>query len=205
MPNAILHREGGILSAQIILEGNRLRLAARINSLDDRHPLRSRASICPSGGTLKYKKTHRISRRPEIQISQIQRAYRQLILSSEVAEPLKAPTYTFKLGIKSEGLEAHKKWAQSTSFPDICGYSDGSSEGHGRSAWGFVLQRGGVTFQKGKGILHGGEVYDAVILGASMALFAVVTTRRPGKKIFVLLDNQSAVGALQSGKTSSCI
>lgn len=42
-------------------------------------------------------------------MSRVQRAYRQLPLSSEVAEPLIAPTYTFKLGIKSEGLESHKK------------------------------------------------------------------------------------------------
>lgn len=33
--NAILHREGGIPSAQVILEGNLLRLSASINSLND--------------------------------------------------------------------------------------------------------------------------------------------------------------------------
>ncbi|KAI0992044.1 hypothetical protein K3495_g16142, partial [Podosphaera aphanis] len=47
-PNVILHREGGIPPANILLEGSRLRLAARINSLDTHHPLRSRASICPN-------------------------------------------------------------------------------------------------------------------------------------------------------------
>lgn len=92
--NAILHREGGILSARIILKENRLRLAARINSLDDRHPLGSRASTCPSFGTLKYKKIRGISRGPETQMSRVQRAYSQLPLSSEVAEPLIAPTCT---------------------------------------------------------------------------------------------------------------
>lgn len=62
-----------------------------------------------------------------------------------------------------------------------------------------------MTFQKGKGILHGGEVYDAEILGASMALLAATLARRPGENIYVLLDNQSAVGALLSWKTSSYI
>ncbi|KAI1004647.1 hypothetical protein K3495_g3568 [Podosphaera aphanis] len=52
-PNVILHREGGILPANILLEGSRLRLAAQINSLDTHHPLRSRASICPNVGTVK--------------------------------------------------------------------------------------------------------------------------------------------------------
>ena len=34
-----------------------------------------------------------------------------------------------------------------------------------RGTWplflGYVLQRGGTTFEKGNGTLHGGEVYDA--------------------------------------------
>ena len=51
-PNAVLHREGGIPPARILLEANRLRLAARLSSLDDRHPLRSRAMVCPNVGTL---------------------------------------------------------------------------------------------------------------------------------------------------------
>ena len=54
-PNAVLHRESGIPPARILLEGNRLRLAARINTLDNLHPLRDRAIVCPDVGTLKYK------------------------------------------------------------------------------------------------------------------------------------------------------
>ncbi|VDB93184.1 Bgt-60027 [Blumeria graminis f. sp. tritici] len=38
-PNLALHREGGIPTRNIILEGNRLRLSARLHSLDNRHPL----------------------------------------------------------------------------------------------------------------------------------------------------------------------
>ena len=40
-PNAVLHRESGIPPARVLLEANRLRLASRLNSLDNRHPLRS--------------------------------------------------------------------------------------------------------------------------------------------------------------------
>ena len=45
-PNAVLHREAGIQPANILLEGNRIRVAARLKSLDKQHPLRSRASVC---------------------------------------------------------------------------------------------------------------------------------------------------------------
>ena len=54
-PNAILHRESGIPPSRVILEGSRLQFTARINSLDDRHLLVSRASMCRNMGTLKYK------------------------------------------------------------------------------------------------------------------------------------------------------
>lgn len=108
-----------------------------------------------------------------------------------------------ELGTKSQGVEAHLQWTQSISPTDICAYSNGSSEGHGRSSWGYVLQRGGSTFQKDKGILFGSEVYDAEIVAATAALRAALLNRRQGEKIFILLDNQAAVMALLTGKSSS--
>ncbi|KHJ30080.1 putative te1b-like protein [Erysiphe necator] len=126
-PNVVLQREGGIPPARILLEGYRLRLAARLNSLDDRHPLRTRAS-------------------------------------------------------------------------EICAYSDGSSDGPGRSSWGYVLQRGGTTFQKGNAVLYGGEVYDADIFGATIAFGTAISMKRNEEKIFILLDNQAAVLALQGNR-----
>lgn len=169
----VLHRESGIPPARIILESNRLRLAARINSLDDRHPLRIRACVCPNIGTLKYKRKPKLSKRPETQMSRIQRCYAQLP-PAEAAEPLPAPVYTDNLGIKSEGVEAHVQWVRKISAEDICAFSDGSWEGHGRSSWCFVLQRNGRNFHNDQGILHGGEVYDAELMGATMALLAAI-------------------------------
>ncbi|KAI0991474.1 hypothetical protein K3495_g16713, partial [Podosphaera aphanis] len=55
-PTVVVQREGGIPPGKILLEANRLRLAARLQTLDDRHPLRSRAVLCPNTGTRKYKK-----------------------------------------------------------------------------------------------------------------------------------------------------
>ena len=203
-PNAVIHREGGIPPARILLEANRLRVAARLNSLDDRHPLRSRATICPNMGTLKYKKTRKFSKRPEIQMSRLQRAYQQLP-PAEAALPLSAPKYNKADGTKLEGAKVHLEWIRSISPTDICAYSDGSSEGHRRSSWGYVLQRNGKTFEKGQGILHGGEVYDAEITGAIMALQAAIPASRTGEKVFVLLDNQAAVNSLRTGKSSSSL
>ncbi|KAI0996532.1 hypothetical protein K3495_g11646 [Podosphaera aphanis] len=203
-PNVVLHTEAGIPPARIILEGIRLRLAARLNSLDNRHPLRTRASLCPNVGTLKYKRKARVTKYPGSLMSRVQRAYR-LLPPAELAEPLPPPVYHIKLGTKPEGVEAHSKWVCSVSPTDICAYSDGSSIGHGRSSWGFVLQRGGVTLENGRGALHGGEVYDAEIVGATAALKAAILARRIGEKIFVLLDNKAAVQALQTGKSTSCL
>lgn len=137
-PNVVLHREGGIPPARILLEGYRLRLTARLNTLDDRHPLRLRASVCPNVGTVKYKSKPRFSKRPEIQISRLQRAF-QLLPQGEAAEPLPAPTYTSILGTKLVGIQNHQNLMRTITSEDICAYSDGSSEGPGRSSWGFVL------------------------------------------------------------------
>ena len=57
---------------------------------------------------------------------------------------------------------------------DICAYSDGSSEGHVRSALGFVLKKDGKLISKGSGIKHGGEVLDVEIIGARKALEAAL-------------------------------
>ena len=94
IPDAVLNRESSIPPARNLLEGNRLRLAARINALDNRHPLRDWAIVCPNVGTLKYKKTARLTKRPEVQMSRLQRAYRQLPPSSEAAEALPKLIFT---------------------------------------------------------------------------------------------------------------
>lgn len=137
-------------------------------------------------------------------MSRVQRAYRQLP-TAELAEFLIAPGYIEELGTKLQGIVAHNDWTRSISSTDICAYSDGSSEGHGRSSWGYVLKRASITYEKGNGILYGDEVYDAEIYGTTTALLAALPLRRRGEKIFVLLDNQAAVRALKTGKTSSCL
>ncbi|KAI0995413.1 hypothetical protein K3495_g12766 [Podosphaera aphanis] len=126
-PNVVLHREAGIPPAKILLEGIRLRLAARPKSLDNQHPLRSRASVCPNVGTQKYKKKKKGSARPELQMSCVQRAYQQLP-ESEVPDSIPTPAYVPELGTRK--TEACTQWVNNVPGRDICAYADGSSEGH---------------------------------------------------------------------------
>ena len=76
--NVVLHREGGIPPAEVILEGNCLRLSARLKNLDDRYHIRICASGCSNFRIRKYKKTAKFLARPEIQMSRLQRAYGEL-------------------------------------------------------------------------------------------------------------------------------
>ncbi|KAI1005285.1 hypothetical protein K3495_g2934 [Podosphaera aphanis] len=132
-------------------------------------------------------------------MTRLQRVFRQLPLSSENAESLLAPAYFRTKKTEIEGIEDYLNWSRTITPSDICTFSDGSSEGHGRSSWGFALQLGGITFNKDQEILHGRKVYDAKIVGATMALRAALSMGQDGEKIFVLLHNQSAVRAVQTG------
>ena len=134
-PSTVLDREGGIPPARVLLERNWLRLAARLIALDDRYPLYGRAIICPNISTQKYKFKAKTSKKSETRMTRIQRAVRQLPLAyAGVPEPLLAPAYSLKLGTKKEGIDSHNRWIRSIPPSDICAYSDGSSEGHGRSS-----------------------------------------------------------------------
>lgn len=209
-PTVVVHREGGIPPAKYILEGNRLRLAARLKSLDDQHPLRSRAATCPNEGTKKYKKRKSRTARPDLMMSRVQRTYRELP-EAEPAGPLPGPGYLVKLGNKEVELEDCKRWLANVPASEICAYPDGSSEGHGRSSWAFVLKRDGRTILTGRGIVHGGEVLDAEIVGARKALEAALkilgnerqsSGSRP-PRINIVMDSQQARKAILTGNTSS--
>ncbi|KAI0998159.1 hypothetical protein K3495_g10032 [Podosphaera aphanis] len=176
-PTVVVQREGGIPPEKILSEANRLRLAARLQTLDDCLPLRGRAVLCPNTGTRKYKK------------------------KSDPVQETRVPD----LGRKKAKLESFKKWITSIPSFDICAYSDGSSEGHGRSSWGFVLQREGKTFASGNGIKHGGEVFDAEITGARKALEAALRVGGRSQHIHLLFDSQQAAKALATGSTKSSL
>lgn len=116
-----------------------------------------------------------------------------------------SPTYKPRHGTKLERIKYHLIWTRRVDPTDICAYLDGSSKRNGRSAEGSVLQRGDQTFEKGRGIIRADEVFDAAIYGATSVLHATLTRRQRGQKIYVLLENQAAVNALKTGKSSSLL
>ncbi|KAI0998650.1 hypothetical protein K3495_g9546 [Podosphaera aphanis] len=80
----------------------------------------------------------------------------------------------------------------------MCAFSDGSSNGPGRSAFGFAIYRNEELITTGKGSLLEGEVFDAEIVGALRASEATLKIVR-NMPIKVLLDNQEAYKALVKG------
>lgn len=65
-------------------------------------------------------------------MTRVQRAFQQLPLAEDVV-PLATPAFTEHLRTKLQAVEAHTKWEISISSKDIYAFSDGRSEGHGRS------------------------------------------------------------------------
>lgn len=67
------------------------------------------------------------------------------------------------------------------------------------------MQRSGTTFFRNQGTLYRGKFYHAEIYGTVTALRDAICLRQPDDIIFVLLDIQEAVRALQTGNLSSCL
>ena len=145
IPNIVLHRKGGIPTRKIILEGNRLKLSARLHSIENRQPLRTGVPMCPNDKTRKYKKRTRMHKNPEIHMSRVQRAYRKLP-DVEDAEPLPPPCYLSRFGSRIEEEDKVTRFFNSVPASDICAYPDGSSEGSGRLAWGLILKKDGKLY-----------------------------------------------------------
>lgn len=123
----------------------------------------------------------------------VQRAYRQLS-QAEAANPLLAPAYSKKLGVKTIEVNQFNVWTRQI--------SNGSYE-HGRSVWGFCLIVIGITFCTDHGPLHRSAVIDVDIFGAYEALERALEFNSMSEHTYILLDDRATVLALQTGKTSS--
>ena len=195
-PNVALHREAGIPPADLLLEGMRLRQSARLHRLDNAHPLRSRALMGPCEEAKRLAGSRKDPwKDPRQHQTRVQRTF-SLLPYGEPPNRLKSPIPRVSFDKESPA--------------DILAFSDGSSAGPSRSAWGFHIRHLGSTLREGHGALPGGEVFDAEIEGALQALSAAVdlVRRNPtpparAARIKVLLDNQAAVRGLQTGRTSS--
>lgn len=96
--------------------------------------------------------------------------------------PIKLPqdshsaTYAFKVvkesGSKTLEVNRFKFWLRQISSFEICTFSDGSTEEHGRSAWGFSMLKDDTTFYTDYTPLQGCEVIDTENSGANKALIS---------------------------------
>ncbi|KAI0993162.1 hypothetical protein K3495_g15022 [Podosphaera aphanis] len=144
-------------------------------------------------------------------MSRLQRAYRELP-EAEAAQKL-PPIHYQSLDSREIGQDRFKRRINRLPNSETCAYSDGSSEGYGQSSWGFALKRGGMILSKDSGIVHGGEVLDAEITGARMALEAALRFLRveqgltggERQRVFVIMDSQQAINALETGVSLSSL
>ncbi|KAI1005671.1 hypothetical protein K3495_g2547 [Podosphaera aphanis] len=177
-----LHRESGIPPAAILLQERQLRAAARIQRLDVWHPL-----VLKSRESLKETISRFGLRLPAAE-GPGRIHYPKGELNNKPLE----------LDRQLEAEHA-KQWIANFPSDTVCAYSDGSSCGPAKSAWGYSLYRRGQLIASGAGPIHGTEVYDAEILGA----LEVVLSKAGTSPIKLLLDNAVAVQALQRDRTKS--
>lgn len=143
-PNAVFHREGGIAPARNPLEGYRLPLVARINTLDNRHLLQMRASLCPNLGTIKFKKS-KSKLRLQKDRKHICLEYSGLYVSYLQVNPWSHYLLSVHTDpwIKGRCNQKYLEWLSRIASTDIFAFSDGSSQGPGRSStWRESLSKG---------------------------------------------------------------
>lgn len=208
-PNGALHREEGIPPALIILQQKMLRSAARMRRMDAWHPLAIRAAEDPKETIrrlgLRSGQRNRLFRQPERYMTRLQMSVRR-VPTAEGPGKLYFPRGTPASNPCSRENEARsgsiKRWLASRPANTVFAFSDGSSLGPGKSAWGYVVYQGVKLVASGSGPLPGAEVFDAEVVGAMKALKAAIEV---GKDLLIciLLDNQAATQALERGRSNS--
>lgn len=181
LPISDLHRESGMLPAQLMLEHIRRRHAARLQSLDPDHPLVSRLE-----GDMPTRLQQAWSLFPK--------AERPVLRSK--GEPPRAPPET---GSKEEEAKAFKAYLLTLPSTDLLAFTDGSLLDNGVAGWGFSIRRLGTDspLRLSNGRLDRVEVFDAEAHAALHGLQACLELRTdPGQCIRVFLDNQSVVDCL---------
>nr|CCA28121.1 hypothetical protein SS1G_12417 [Albugo laibachii Nc14] len=208
-PNLVLHRESGIPPATILLQQKQLLAAARIQRLDAWHPLVFRARESPKETISRLKlragQKDRAFTVPERYLTRLQISARSIPTAEghgHLFFPRGEPKIQSTGDDKQDEKALVKQWMSSLPSDTVLAYSDGSSCGPARSAWGYVLYKEGQLIGQGAGAMPGAEVYDAEILGAQKALEAAIL-KAGNSPIKVLLDNSAVVRALQRGRSKS--
>jgi ribonuclease HI len=180
-PSAAILREAGIPPAAVLLNRSRNRHAARIQLLDENHPLIHRVDDAPRTG--RFEST-------------------LVCTAARVPQRPRLPLLPRAPALEMQDPEAGLNAITAASPSDVLLYTDGSRIDTGMVGFGFTAYRGENRVAIGHGALGSQcEVFDAELYAAAAGLAALL--RHPDRsfwtRILVLLDNQAAVGRLASG------
>ena len=174
--NALL-REAGIPPASMLLEGCRRCFAARIRTLDDRHPV----------------------------VVRLNKTNTRLAATAALAPPYTnrklLPPGPPLPPMAGNPLDAKRAVAALPNMA-INVYSDGSKLPGGQTGYGFAVYQGGHKVASGSGSMGTqAEVFDAELEGAVKGLQVVTTSPGLGvcSAVYVLLDNTATGGRLKVG------
>ena len=157
-PNKVLHRESGIPPAEILLQQRQLQAAARVQRLDTWHPLVFRSREEPKDTInrlgLRAGQKDRTFKVPDRYLTRLQMSAKTMPVAEKPGKiyyPKGKPISDSLGGRKQDEVLHAKQWIASLSDKTICAYSDGSSCGPARSAWGYALYRNGQMIGKEAG------------------------------------------------------
>ena len=196
-PIPVLHREGGILPAALMLEHIRRRSACRMQKLDPTHPVavRAQAPLYTGRDRQRFRRPTRLQRTWEI----LPKADRPVLRPR--GEP---PAREQGTGRKTHDAFLFEKWKNDLPYTDILTYTDGSLLETGVAGWGYVIRQGEYLRGTHLGRLDRVEVFDAEAEAALRGLRAAVRLRSdPSQAIHVLLDNQAVVNCLKGRPSES--
>ncbi|KAF6515167.1 hypothetical protein HZS61_005073 [Fusarium oxysporum f. sp. conglutinans] len=207
-PITILHRESGIPPVDQLLEARRLRLSARLKSLDEAHPLASRTRS-PSQPTYH----DLIKRKYQVQIENGFRT--RLRRTDELLAPCTRPKLVrrrfqqeqmlpLQAASKEKTASAFLRWVQSLDPLTLVVYSDGSLSAERVASYGFTIHQDNIPIFDGSGRLGPAEVFDAEATGALEGLKAALNLRESASQnIFICLDNLAAATCLRGTPSDS--
>ncbi|KAF5007695.1 hypothetical protein FDECE_5995 [Fusarium decemcellulare] len=184
-PLPALYRESGFPPIDILIESQRRRFAARLQSLDSAHPL------------VQHLKPPDQRRATRLQ--------RTAALLPQAPRPLpqpRTPRVSLRLPDKATAASRFLDWQASLPRRDVVVFSDGSMQDNS-VGYGFVIFRGGKLIGAGCEGLKSAEVYDAEVLGALAGLKRALDITTHRVPIHVCLDNTSVIGGLRGGPGES--
>jgi ribonuclease HI len=202
-PNATLHRDAGLPTADAALEIARLRQALRIRTVDAYHPLANR------GHAPEFRRGRETRPKTKLQVLESMLPGIERPQVTDLRYPrgsLDDPTG----GIDKKTAAKHfLAWEAAVPPWDIIVYSDGSQKVIDKTpslGYGYTIYQGGQELDSGyASIDNSSVVFDAEAIGALRGLDrAIHLTRDQGERhIWVCVDNTAAIWCLRGNPSDS--